>query len=67
VWQLHHDLCTQIDGVEFAHAWPRRSIHRLDQLDVPVIAVEDLIANETATGQPQDLIDVEVLQKLNAK
>jgi predicted nucleotidyltransferase len=58
------DLCTQIDGVRFEDAWPRRETHRVDGLDVPVIGREDLIANKKATGRLQDLADVEVLEKL---
>src|SRR5688572_18255263 len=37
------DICTEIDGVRFDDAWPRRETHRVEGLEVPVIGVGDLI------------------------
>ncbi len=58
------DVCTQIDGVDFSDAWPRRATHALDELMVPVINKADLIINKKTVGRPQDLIDVAALEKL---
>lgn len=56
------DILTSIDGVEFETAWPRKIQHRVDELDVPVIGREDLIANKRAAARPKDLVDVRLLE-----
>ncbi len=41
-----------------------RAVHvALDDLDVPMIALDDLIANKRASGRTQDMADVEALEK----
>lgn len=49
---------TAVDGVSFDHAWPHRVITRIENFDVPVIGLDDLIANKTQTGRNKDQIDV---------
>jgi predicted nucleotidyltransferase len=56
------DILTRISGVEFQEAYARRSTVVLEGMDVPVISMEDLIANKRATGRTQDLADVERLE-----
>lgn len=56
------DLLTWISGVDFQQAYDRRQMVCLEGLDVPVISLEDLIANKRATGRMQDLADVERLE-----
>jgi len=58
------DILTRISGVEFQHAYARRSIVSLEGVEVPIISVEDLIANKRATGRTQDLADVERLESM---
>ena len=36
----------------------------LDGLTIPILAIEDLIANKRAAGRPQDLADVAVLEQV---
>lgn len=36
----------------------------VDELSIPVIHLDDLIANERASGRPQDLADVAVLEQI---
>lgn len=57
------DLLTDVSGVTFAEAWPRRVVVRLADLDVPVIGRDDLIANKRATGRLRDLADLEDLER----
>lgn len=57
------ELLTQISGVTFADAWPRREVREIDGVACPVIARSDLIANKRAAGRPQDLADVDVLER----
>ena len=56
------DILTAIPGVEFGLAWERRSSVTLDGQPIPLIDIEDLIANKLAVGRLQDLADVEALQ-----
>ncbi len=56
------DILTRISGVDFQHAYDRRKTVCLEGIDVPVISLEDLIANKRATGRTQDLADVERLE-----
>jgi hypothetical protein len=55
------DVLTQISGVEFAAAWSRRQEAPFEDVTIPVIGREDLIANKRATGRLQDLADLERL------
>jgi predicted nucleotidyltransferase len=58
------DILTRISGVDFQQAYARRRMISLEDLNVPVIAVEDLIANKRATGRTQDLADIERLESV---
>jgi hypothetical protein len=57
------ELLTEISGVEFEAAWPRREEHDLDGVRCHVIAREDLVANKRSAGRPQDLADVRALER----
>ncbi len=58
------DILTRISGVSFEQAYANRKIVSVEGIDVPVISIEDLIANKRATGRMQDLADIEKLQSL---
>ena len=55
------DILTSVDGIEFEDAWNRRILVEVDNLSVPFISRDDLIANKKATGRPQDISDVQRL------
>jgi len=60
------DVLTEISGVDFDAAWPRRVEDVVDQasgLKANFISAEDLIAAKLATGRPQDLADVDAIRK----
>jgi predicted nucleotidyltransferase len=57
------DLLTTISGVEFEQAYPRRVVGMLDGVQVPLIGLDDLLANKRATGRLRDLGDVEEFEK----
>jgi len=57
------DILTSISGVDFADAWPRRIEGVYGDVRFPVIGLDDLIANKRAAGRPQDLVDVEALER----
>ena len=55
------DLMTDIDGVDFSAAWPRRDTTQWDGLILHFIGLEDLKTNKLSTGRPRDLGDVQEL------
>lgn len=58
------DLMTSIDGVDFDTAWRDRIKVRVDDLEIPTISLQHLIANKRAVGRPQDLADADRLSRL---
>jgi predicted nucleotidyltransferase len=61
------DILTRISGVEFESAYANRKTISIAGMEVPIISLEDLIANKRATGRIQDLADVEKLQALSSE
>lgn len=57
------DLLTSATGLEFATAWQERLEVDLDGLVVPLLGRQSLIDNKRAVGRPQDLADVDALQR----
>lgn len=57
------DVITSIDGVTFAQAWPERESSSYGDQNIHVIGRMDLIQNKRASGRPQDLLDVTVLER----
>jgi hypothetical protein len=63
------DILPYLPGVEFDTAWERRLETRIDQesgLMAFVISREDLIHAKLAAGRPQDLADVDAIQRAAA-
>lgn len=57
------DLLTGLTGVTFAEAYPKRITSSIDGIEVSVIDRASLATNKRAFGRPQDLADVEGLEK----
>ncbi len=55
------DLVTRVDGIDFAQCFPRRTLARLDDVEVNLIGLDDLKANKRAVGRPKDIDDLEHL------
>jgi hypothetical protein len=51
-------ILTDIDGVGFEEAWDNRVYRRIDDVRVPVISRDHLLANKKATGRPKDQGDI---------
>jgi hypothetical protein len=64
---LRIDILTQISGVEFARAWPRRLRARFDDVAVTVLGRADFLANKRATGRLKDLADAERLVRTRSR
>ncbi|MFO0674381.1 MAG: hypothetical protein U0235_33025 [Polyangiaceae bacterium] len=59
------DILTQIEGLAFAEAWPNRIEAAFgDGVRCPVIGFADLLTNKRAAGRPQDLADVDALERI---
>jgi hypothetical protein len=61
------DLFTSLTGVEFAEAWAEHAAGKIDGIDVSFLSRQHLIKNKLAVGRPQDLTDVELLQREETK
>lgn len=59
------DILNFISGVEFESAFAKRVMVNDDDLQIPVISLEDLITNKLASGRQRDLGDVEELRRRN--
>ena len=57
------DIVTSIEGVAFGDAWQRRVPITYGGVPIHVLSIEDLLTNKRAVGRPQDLIDVENLER----
>jgi hypothetical protein len=57
------ELLTEISGVSFDQAWSARLSCTVDNVAFNVISREDLLKNKKAAGRPQDLADVDVLER----
>ncbi len=59
------DIITNISGVKFEQAYANKTIISIEGIEVPVISLEDLIANKRASARTQDLADVEKLESVS--
>jgi hypothetical protein len=57
------DVVTGIDGVDFEAAWKERVSTAYGDQQITVISRAHLIQNKRAAGRPQDLLDLELLDK----
>jgi len=57
------DIITGIDGVGFQEAWDHRVTSAYGDQPVMVIGLDELILNKSATGRPQDAVDVQTLRQ----
>ena len=58
------DVLMGIPGLDFTSAWKNRIEIDFDGLTVPLISRPDLIKIKNASGRPQDLIDADLLSKM---
>jgi hypothetical protein len=57
------DLMTSIDGVDFGSAWNGRVAGRYGAVDVFYLGKDELMRNKSASGRPQDQLDLAMLQE----
>jgi hypothetical protein len=56
------DILTKADGIDFTECYRNRVIVEHDGIRIPILNIQDLRKNKTATGRAKDLDD---LQNLN--
>ena len=61
------DIITSVDGVEFDEAWPERVHAEYADQPVSVISRNHLIRNKKTVARPQDLADVDALERLEGR
>lgn len=61
------DILRVVDGVDTEAAIERGVGLQLGDLDVKVLALDDLLANKRAAARPQDLADVALLERVRAR
>ena len=59
------DILTGVSGLSFDLAWPNRVEGTLEGVRVPVLGMDDLIANKLASGREKDRADVRGLRGKN--
>ena len=60
-------MIQRIDGVDFASVYANSISIMIDgEVSARYISAEDLIANKLASGRPQDLADVDAIQRATA-
>ena len=58
------DVLTSVDGIRsFSAAWKRRAEGVYGRTHAHFLSLEDLVASKQAAGRPQDLADLDVLQR----
>ena len=57
------DVLTGVEGLSFSEAWPARVAANYSGILIHVIGREHLIRNKRALGRPQDLLDVQELER----
>lgn len=57
------DVLTELLGVAFDEAWERRVSTTYGDCAIQVLSRADLIRNKRRVGRPQDLLDVEELER----
>jgi hypothetical protein len=55
------DILTEISGVRFDDAWPRRVLRRVGNVEAAFLGREDFRSNKRASGRAKDLADIEAL------
>jgi hypothetical protein len=57
------DILTTIAGLNFGEAWSRKVPSTYGEVPINVLGIDDLIVSKKAAGRPQDLLDVEWLER----
>jgi predicted nucleotidyltransferase len=72
ITQLGHepvriDILNDLDGVSFSEAWENKKVVNYEGEPIPFIGYHDLLKVKAKAGRPQDLADINKLEKRNKK
>ena len=56
------DVLTKVKGLEFSEVWQNKVYLSLDKVMIPALSIEDLIKAKRASGRPEDLEDIKILE-----
>jgi Domain of unknown function (DUF1814). len=59
------EILNYLEGPGFDAAYERRKTVEVENISINVIGLDDLYANKSAVGRPQDLVDVDKLKERN--
>ena len=57
------DVLRRADGIDTEATIARAVQATVGELTIPIISLDDVITNKRASGRPQDLVDLELLEK----
>jgi len=60
---LRVDFLQAMKGASFGDAWDRRVVAEWDGVSVNIVSLDDLIEAKRAAGRPQDLVDMQNLER----
>lgn len=58
------DVVTAVEGLSFADAWKARVASTYGEVPISILGLDDLLRNKRAVARPQDLLDVEWLERV---
>ncbi len=58
------DVVTAVEGLRFADAWEARVTSTYGEVPISILGLDDLLRNKRAVARPQDLLDVEWLERV---
>jgi hypothetical protein len=61
------DVLRSADGIDTEQVIARAETLTVDDLAIPVIGLDDLIANKRASGRARDLADVDLLERVRGR
>jgi hypothetical protein len=61
------DVITSVEKLDFDRAWSNRVASTYGGIPISVLSIDDLLENKRAVGRPQDVIDIERLEKVRKR
>jgi hypothetical protein len=61
------DVVTALQGLRFEEAWPARVSSTYGEVPIAILGLDDLLRNKRAVARPQDLLDVEWLERVKER
>lgn len=56
------DVLTKVKGLNFSEAWRGKVYVSVKNIDIPALSLDDLMKSKRASGRPEDLEDIKILE-----